>query len=58
MGHSYNDAYAIVTPTSNVLVFANEVGRDKPWQAVNINSGAKVSPEEIEGFLYQYGMTK
>ena len=58
VGHSHNDAYAIVTPTSNVLVFANEVGRDKPWQAVNINSGAKVSPEEIEGFLYQYGMTK
>lgn len=56
--NSHNDAYGIITPKGNILVLANDLLSDKPRQAVNLTSGASLAPEDVEGFLYQFGITR
>lgn len=56
--NSRNDAYGIITPKGNLLVLANEHLSGSPRQAVNLVSGKTLDSEDIEGFLFQYGITR
>lgn len=56
--NSPNDAYGIITPKGNILVLANEHTLDKPREAINLSSGNRLAPEDVKGFLYQFGVTR
>ncbi len=56
--NSHNDAYGFITPKGNILVLANEHVKDKPRQAVNLSSGNRLDSEDVQGFLYQFGITR
>lgn len=56
--NSHNDAYGVITPTGNILILAHKMARDKPWQAINLTTGNTLPSDEVEGFLYQYGITR
>jgi len=56
--NAFNDAYALITPQTTVLVLANNVDDEAKIKAYDVSHGAMIASADIEKLLTQYGINR